>query len=456
MNPWLSRNLFLYPAIALRGTAVHAKRRAIRRFEGMSPETMAQQQWSFLQRLLVSVYRDNLYYRSLFDRHSVIPELVRTPVEWEQIPFLTKDLIRDNFQRLLSQRTTAIETRSTSGSTGTPLRLYKDREALTCMDAQMYEYYGWYGIEPGTRQARIWGMPFGRFARLRTMAKDRLLNRRRLAAFDLNPAKSRGFFHTLRRFQPYFLYGLINPIAEFCQELTAQGLDPREIGLSCIITTGERQVEAKKRQIEAGFGCRVVDEYGCTELGIIAFECPAGSLHVASHNVFVEIIDPQTGAAAPPASVGEIVLTELHARAMPLIRYRLGDLGRLSNSRCDCGRTTPTLEGIVGRVSDLIHTPSGRRVSCAVFDYSVPASVRRFRAVQHSLNQISLLLETEVLSPETIAQLRRNLHDAIGEDVNLDIRLVERIEREPSGKLRCFVSEIPAGSQVVAGAHEKA
>src|SRR5690606_22120872 len=104
----------------------------------------------------------------------------------------------------------------------------------------------------------------------------------------------------------------------------------------------------KKAYISEHFGCRVVDEYGCTESGIIAFECPEGNRHIAGHNLYVEIIDPATGKVVPTGEHGEVVITELHARAMPIIRYRVGDLARISTEKCRCGRATPVIADIVG------------------------------------------------------------------------------------------------------------
>jgi len=446
MQPWISRNLFYYPVVALRGEPVVECRRRIREFERLTPESMTAWQQSRLAELVRDAATQSAYYRELFQSHGIDPTQELATADFERIPFLTKEIIQAESTRMIGPTHGRVSVRKTSGSTGTPLVLVKDRRAEAVMDAYMYEVYGWYGIDVGTRQARIWGIPLGRKARMMARLKDRLLNRRRMVAFEINREYSRAFYHELLRFRPYFLYGLINPIHEFCRELVEAGLDPKAIGLQLVITTGERQVAAKKAYISEHFGCRVVDEYGCTESGIIAFECPEGNRHIAGYNLYVEIIDPATGEVVRDGESGEVVITELHARAMPIIRYRVGDLARISHQPCPCGRTTPVIIDIVGRVSELIITPEGKRVAAAVLDYSVPAQFSRFRAIQHAVDRMTLLLEGGGDLPgRAVEEIRAKLVPYLGDRMQLEIQVVERIPLDTSGKLRCFVSELEGG-----------
>lgn len=446
MYPWLSRHLFYYPVVALRGEPVSKCRRRIREFERLTPDAMRAWQRARLQELVRDAATQSAYYRELFRSHGIDPTQGFAIAEFERIPFLTKEIIQADSARLIAATPGRMSVRKTSGSTGTPLVLVKDRRAEAMMDAYMYEVYGWFGIEVGTRQARIWGIPLARKARMIARTKDRLLNRRRMVAFEINRDYSRAFYHELLRFRPYYLYGLINPIHEFCRELVEAGLDPGAIGLQVVITTGERQVTAKKAYISEHFGCRVVDEYGCTESGIIAFECPEGSRHIAAHNLYVEIIDPATGEVVRDGASGEVVITELHARAMPMIRYRVGDLARISTEPCRCGRATPVIADVVGRVSELIITPEGKRVAAAVLDYSVPTQFSRFRAIQHAVDRMTLLLEGGGELPErAVAEIRAKLVHYLGDRMQLEIKVVERIPLDTSGKLRCFVSELQGG-----------
>lgn len=443
MNPWIAKNVFYLPIERLRGEPITRYMREIAEFEHLSSEEMSALQWDRLKALLDHAYKNNSFYRQQFDRVGIIPEDIKSPADFERVPFLTKKLLRENFASMMSKSVGKVSLRKTSGSTGTPLKLAKDRTATAYMEAYMYHVYSWYGIEIGTRQGRVWGMPFGFSGRSMTRVKDVLLNRRRLVSFELSRDACRLYYHHLKKFKPYFLYGLIAPISEFARELAGCGIDPKELGLKVIIATGERLHPGKKEHAERAFGCRVVNEYGCTESGIIAFECPSGNLHVANHNLLVEIVNPETGVAVAAGESGEVVLTELFATGMPLIRYRIGDLACKSNERCTCGRQSPIIGSVIGRTSELIPTPDGRKVAAALLDYAIPSSVSRFRAILTEVDRLELLLECpQPLTEDERDSIKNKMSQYLGKQMRIELRIVGSIPSDPSGKLRCFESRI--------------
>lgn len=417
--------------------------REIERFESLSPEEMREVQFAKLRALLAHAYKYNPYHRQVIDRLEMRPESFRTAKDLARLPFLTKSLIKSDGQQLRSNTPRRVTTRSTSGSSGVPLILYKDHIATAHMDAQMYHMYEWYGIQIGSRQARVWGMPLSAGKRLQTQVKDFLLNRRRMVAFDISDRSCQKFYSELLKFKPYFLYGLINPIHAFCNFLLAAGLDPSNLGIKVIVTTGERSSLHQRLALQDHFNCPVVNEYGCTESGIIALQCERGNMHVASHNLIVEVVDRETGDNLEPDKTGEVVITELHSFAMPIIRYRLGDLTQFRSGVCDCGRKTPLIGEVQGRISELIRRPDGSMLSCAILDYSMPQWVSKFRAVQRTIDGLILYLEcSRDPSSSELDSLRRAVADLLGAQMNLEVIRVDEIPFEPSGKLRCFVSEL--------------
>lgn len=443
MIPWIAKNIFYLPIQNLRGEPVLRCLQEIEEFEELSSDEMAEKQWSKLKSLLNFVYAENPYYREMFTSCEIDPARIDTPEDFQRVPFLSKRILRDNFTKLTSPSTKRFSVRTTSGSTGTPLRLAKDRLASAYMEAYMYHCYGWYGIEIGSRQARIWGVPLDTLGYTVSKTKDLVLNRKRMPTFEIGVKNSKEFYRKLMSFHPYFLYGLMNPIHEFARYLSVSGAAAKDLQLGVIVATGERQNPSKKQFVQDVFDCRVVNEYGCTESGIIAFECPMGNLHTASHNIYVELINPETLKPVAAGESGEVVITELHATRMPLIRYRLGDMAIRRAELCNCGRKTPLIGEIVGRVSEMIPTPDGRKVSCALLDYSMPLSVSRFRATLVATNQMVLLLECgEPLQARDLATIRAKVGKFLGDQMQIEIRFVENIPSDPSGKLRCFNSEL--------------
>ena len=161
MNPFLSRRLFYRAAHAFRGEQVQRCEGEIERFYSESPRVRADIHWGKLSALLEFSYRHNRYYRDLLDRHGVRPEEIRQPDDLRKIPVLRKEDLQGAGERILSTGAPRSYRRRTSGSTGIPLVLKKDRIASSYMAALTNHVYGWYGIRVGDRQARIWGVPFG-------------------------------------------------------------------------------------------------------------------------------------------------------------------------------------------------------------------------------------------------------------------------------------------------------
>jgi phenylacetate-CoA ligase len=286
-------------------------------------------------------------------------------------------------------------------------------------------------------------MPLGFKARTITQLKDLLLNRKRMVSFEINRSNSIDFYNILKKFKARFLYGLVNTTVEFTKELIDAGLDPAALRLNAVITTGEILFPFQRDFLKQAFRCPIVNEYGTTENGIVAFECKKGKLHLLTHNVYVEFENPETNQPAKPGELGEVIITELHSYAMPFIRYKVGDLARPSDETCDCGLELPVISEVVGRVSDLIITPDGRQVSSAILSYSMPKGVKRFRTFQKSPLGIEVLIQEKAsISKDDILSLEKKLRHYLGDEIKIDIKKVDTIPIDSSGKFRHFVTEI--------------
>jgi phenylacetate-CoA ligase len=215
--------------------------------------------------------------------------------------------------------------------------------------------------------------------------------------------------------------------------------------LKAVVTTAEMLYPDQRALLERTFVCPVINEYGSSECGHMAGECPAGSLHVAAENLLIEF-----ASGSGPGSDSELIVTDLNNMAMPLLRYQIGDVGAPGGT-CPCGRTLPVLHLAVGRTEDLVMLPDGRRVDGAVFSAAVDAlmeqgvTVRQFRAIQHAPEVLEVLIATDAL-PETVSSLSEMLQMLLGARLTVMIRIVDRIPLEGTGKLRRFVSRLPASA----------
>lgn len=342
--------------------------------------------------------------------------------------------------------TTRFEVRKTSGSTGTPFRFPKDRQMTAWMDAAMWAGYAWHGVRPGDPHVRFWGMPLAWTRRLNKRLGDALLNRQRVDAFRLRPATVRKWYFQLRARHATYAYGYPSLIRAFIEMCRAQELDGRELGLRVVISTGELLSPIARREIESFFECRVVNEYGCTESGVIGLECERGVMHALPVATWPEIV--AYDGTPVRDDEGEVVVTDLYGQVFPLVRYRLRDRGISTSKVCECGRELVHLEISSGRSDSFIQTPSGP-VYDAILAYSAPSSVQRFRVWQVSQTELLAHVVPGAGCNESVAaaEAAHAWERALQGQMRVSVVPVSDIPPEPSGKLRYFVpaSPEPAG-----------
>jgi phenylacetate-CoA ligase len=350
-----------------------------------------------------------------------------------KLPVMPKNVIRENIELLTSGSCTH-SYRSTSGTSGQPLTFTKDRKASSYMDAMMYKVYNWHGIEIGDKQARIWGTPVSLKGKLRQRIKDLLLNRRRLSVFCLNDNTCKNYFYTLKSFKPKYFYAYVNGLYQFALSVKKQGLDGKSLNIQIAICTGEVLFDFQKEKIVEVFGCKVVNEYGSTENGIIGFECEFGTMHLMP-TVHLELLGGSD-------DEGEAIITELNSKSIPFVRYQIGDRVRWLSHHCACGRPYRAMEVIDGRVDSYIVCKNGDKVYDAILAYTLKSFALKFKAVQdvNGVLVVTMVPRTD-LDKDYVNNIRHTLENHLGHDMEILIDVVADFPFEPSGKLRYFHSK---------------
>jgi hypothetical protein len=185
-------------------------------------------------------------------------------------------------------------------------------------------------------------------------------NRKPVLTSDLSSARLTEAVDYLSTARPTYVSGYVSAVAELARQarlVAARGSRPL---VPFVKVFGELIHQFQRQEIEESLGARVIETYGCSETGTAGYECPAGSLHIFAEHVEVEIL--RNGEPVEPGEAGDIVLTCTTNRVMPLIRYRVGDRGRLSPDPCRCGRPHPVLARVEGRIGDVLLTVTGGRV----------------------------------------------------------------------------------------------
>lgn len=427
--------------------------RELERSQWLSPDDIRALQRRKLRALLRHARQNVPFYRRRFDDAGIDGDGDDPMKILQRLPLLDKTGIRASLGDMLwHQAPGGLFQTSTGGSTGEPLILYVDRRRQACDQAARIRSHRWFGARPGDRELYLWGSPIEKrrsedVKRLR----DALFNQRLLDAFNMSPERMDAYLDEWDRFQPVSLFGYPSSIVLLVDHARSRGrrLDTRR--LRAVFVTGEVCDPRDREKIAAYFEVPVADGYGSRDAGFIAHECPEGRLHVTAENVLVEIVDDhrpvasggQTSRPNREGPRGEIVITHLDAYAMPLIRYRTGDVGRLLPGRCSCGRGLPLMDVVQGRTTDFLYLPDGntRHALSIIYPLRETPGVSRFRVVQH--DDYSVVIEVVCddriarVTPEAVA---RRVRPVIGEHVRLDVRFVERIDPMASGKHRYVIS----------------
>lgn len=440
MHPYLVRNILFPLQERLKGKSTYARLGELEQSQWADPQALLQLQFRQLKHHLEFAYREVPYYTRLLDEHSLPPQRIQSLADFARIPGLTKDIIRKDFARLQPPRLPAgVQKMSTGGSTGAPVTFLVDPKRTAFTDACRIRAHRWYGVDVGSPEIVLWGSPIEltRQDYIR-MARDRLMNSWLLSAFDLGEPSLAQYADTVDERRPEKIYGYASAIYVLADYLKKIGRRPR-FAPKVIFTTAEPLFDFQRQVIEAVFGCPVSVEYGARDAGLIALQCPSGGLHIPAEGMLVEI----DGAAADGG--GEIVVTNLHSYAMPIVRYRTGDIGRLDSGPCPCGRALPRLKSVEGRQTDFLVAQDGRRLHALAIIYvlrEIPA-IQSFQVIQESLNR----LVVRIVAASAIEAAHRQTIEAkakilLGADVDVTIEELASIPLTASGKFRYVISNV--------------
>lgn len=445
MNSFLSKYLFYYPVTILRGELVMKYLSQYTRMQWRNADEIDAYQVSSLKKLIDYAVINTHYYKHLLRDNGVVVTDINCLTDLNKIPVTTKEDIVTYYSSLRSNRNFLFSsTKTTGGSTGQAVTIEKNADALARERAATWRAYDWAGVGIGDVQARFWGVPLSRSSHMLSKLVDIVSNRSRLSAFQINEKSLEEYYKRLLKLRPAYLYGYVSMITAFVSYMENNNLD-RLPGLRTVITTSEILDKKSRYLIERVLGVKVFNEYGCGEVGSIAHECEYGNMHIMAENLIVEI----DVSDCPDSNSGEIIVTDLHNYAMPLIRYRLGDYATLGNEACECGRGLPVIKRIHGRAYDILVDPDGNRFHPEALMYvfeemkSKVAGIRQFQIIQESVDLLTINIVPDLgYKKECENEIVKRIKEKIHPDLSATFCYVDEILREKSGKLRVIKSNL--------------
>jgi phenylacetate-CoA ligase len=292
--------------------------------------------------------------------------------------------------------------------------------------------------------AAVWGNPpvaMSKKEKLRNLLLDRIVY---LDTMSIDERSMQRFAETWRHERPQILFGHSHSLYIAAVFLRRLGLD--QVRPQGIVATSMMLLEPERRVIEEVFDCRVTNRYGCEEAGLIACECEQHSgLHLNVDHLVVEFLR-NDGSAAAPGEEGEIVVTDLINRGMPLVRYRVGDIGVASDRQCACGRGLPLIERVTGRQADFLKGTDGSLVAgVSLVERTLTAipGIEQLQLVQDDLHCVcARVVQDDKFDILSAQRLREELRQALGEEIDVEIQCVSALPLTGAGKYRFAICNV--------------
>ena len=366
---------------------------------------------------------------------------------WEDIPILTKAHLQQSLEKRLSKAYSInqVYVGKTSGSSGHPFVFAKDKATHALTWAVIQDRFGWYDIDfNSSLQARFYGIPLDSIRYLKERLKDTLSHRYRFPIFNLNDDTLDKVLQKFKKTPFKYINGYTSSIVLFAKYLKKNNIVLTTVcpSLNACVVTSEMLFDDDRALLETQFNVPVINEYGASELDLIAFENPTGDWQVTSETLFVEILDDRNK-PVPAGQQGRIVVTSLYNKAHPFIRYDIGDIGILSEKGTV---KNPVLKKLTGRTNDIARLPSGKVVPGLTFYYVTKSIIEDGGAITEFVIRQTKVATFEIdyvgvmLSSKDKEKIQKALDTYLEPGLDIIFNKFDRIERQKSGKLKQFTS----------------
>ncbi|MGY5352984.1 phenylacetate--CoA ligase family protein [Wenyingzhuangia sp. IMCC45533] len=396
-----------------------------------SIEKLEAYQLEKIRELLNTSYKYSKFYRDCFDKERLNIDTIKTLNDLSKVPILEKKDLLNNVDDIhTNYKFKKLYKASTSGSTGNSLVFNREEWADSFNRASIFRGYSWHGVSPWDKNGYFWGFNFSFIERLKTNLLDFLQNRFRVFSYEKKSFER--FVKKLKKAK--YIHGYSSMIYQ-----TAKLINESEKGgfesIKMVKGTSEKIYDSYQDEVKKAFNLRIISEYGATESGIIAFECPEGNMHINMEGCYVEEHN------------NEILVTNLQMKSFPVIRYKLGDYIELAprDFKCKCGRAHRVLKEVTGRVGESVYGEN--QIYPSLYFYYIFKNLVKqydlklnYQVIQNIKGKLDFLVQQEIKDSE-IYFLKKEIVKYFGDDVTFNIFVNATLENT-GGKFKSFISKI--------------
>lgn len=417
-----------------------------------SRERLEDYQMQHLSKLLNHAYENVSYYRGVFDERSLKPKNIQDPNDLRKLPYLTKEIIRQNLPDLLARNypKSKLQYVTTGGSTGIPLGFYHERGVSLAKErAFLLTQWNRVGFNLGDRSVGLRGYVVRSASKGKFWEYDPLRRNLILSSFHMTDETLPSYIEKIREFKPDFIQAYPSTITTLARFMKDNNIEPFP-SVKALLCASENLYRWQRELLEEVFQCRVYSWYGHNEQAVLAGECEKSTCyHIFPEYGLVELIGNDGKPVTNDKGIGEIVATGLNNFACPLIRYRTMDLAVPSNAKCECGRNYPLLKRVEGRLQELIVANDGSLIPLgpAIFgihdaQWTTVKELQFFQEVPGEL-VIQVVKRLPNSNEEIEAYVLKLFKARLEGRCNLRVVFVDHIPRTRSGKYRFLIQKLP-------------
>lgn len=440
------RSLLQRFAARVQGSRRYAYLKEYEALQWRSREELEADQFGRLRALLHHAFETVPFYREMFREAGIHPDEIKSRADYAKLPCLTKHIIKDNREALISSRfdINALHSNSTGGSTGEPLQFFQERDVYEQMRANLMLGLKMAGWREGERVFSIWGNPkdFSKSKSLLGKIKESLATTVILNAYKYSEDIFDSWVGAIQRSGNVFMYGYPSVISDFAHNIVNKNV--RLNNVKGIQTSAEKLLGDHRDILEKAFQCKVYDQYGSRECPGISCECDHGGMHLLTHSSYIEFIDD----AEAVGEAKKVVVTPLNSYAMPFLRYEIGDYAQSVDSVCACGRGFPLMRMDIGRLYDRFVCEGGQILHGTLLVRQVAGirGIKNFQFHQRDLVNIDLNIIRSTAFDEAdrgkIEAINANLAALSVPRVAIRVNYVESFPQTVGGKHRIFLSDV--------------
>ena len=412
-----------------------------------TPDQIYDYQSKRLVALVKHAYDTAPFYRKHYDNYGVSPDNIKELSDIVKLPLVSRDDIHKDGHDLISSRYSRnmLIHGHTSGTTGSPLSFYWDKQTCVYTNAVDWRQKKWAGVNYGDKIALFLGRTIVPTNKINPpfWQEDKIHNMLWMSSFHLSDKYMQHHLNKLKNYRPDALEGYPSTIYILARYL--RSVD-ETLPVKAVFTSSETLLPIQRELIEERFKAPVFDFYGLAERVAFASQCAElHEYHLNFEYAINEIVDGK-GRSVAEGDNGYLVGTSLFNYAMPFIRYKSNDITSLSSGQCKCGRHMTRFNGVTTKEEDIVVTPEGKLVSSSILTHPFKPldAVEESQIIQDQVDSLKVrIVQREGYSKSDSVHLISALQERVGPTMRIELEFVDRIPRTKSGKLRWVISKVP-------------